>query len=52
MAISAAGDGLGVCLESLLLAERELEGGKLVAPLGLQGPQVSGYDVQCAEIAG
>lgn len=43
MAISAAVDGLGVCLESLLLAERELQSGRLVAPLGLQGPKVQGY---------
>jgi len=43
MAISMAVDGIGVCLESLLLAERELEAGKLVAPLGLEGPKVSGY---------
>lgn len=43
MAISAAVDGRGVCLESLLLAERELEGGKLIAPLGLKGPRVAGY---------
>src|SRR5574337_555672 len=43
MAISAAVDGLGVCFESLLLAQRELEGGRLVAPLGLEGPKVQGY---------
>jgi len=43
MAISAAVDGLGVCLESLLLAQRELETGRLVAPLGLDGPKVQGY---------
>jgi len=43
MAISAAVDGLGVCLESLLLAQRELETGRLVAPLGLAGPKVQGY---------
>ncbi len=43
MAISAAVDGLGVCLESLLLAQRELESGQLVAPLGLEGPKVQGY---------
>jgi LysR family transcriptional regulator, glycine cleavage system transcriptional activator len=43
MAISAAVDGLGVCLESLLLARRELETGRLVAPLGLDGPKVQGY---------
>lgn len=43
MALSAAVDGLGVCLESLLLAQRELETGRLVAPLGLDGPKVQGY---------
>jgi len=32
MAISAAVDGLGVCLDSVLLAERELLAGKLVVP--------------------
>jgi LysR family transcriptional regulator, glycine cleavage system transcriptional activator len=43
MAISAAVDGLGVCLESLLLAQRELETGRLVAPFGLEGLPVNGY---------
>lgn len=43
MAISAAVDGLGVCLESLLLVQRELETGRLVAPLGLEGPRIQGY---------
>jgi LysR family glycine cleavage system transcriptional activator len=43
MAISAAVDGLGVCLDSLLLAQRELEAGRLVAPLGLEGPRIQGY---------
>lgn len=33
MAIAAAVDGLGVCLESTRLAERELAAGQLVAPL-------------------
>ncbi|KAB1070060.1 LysR substrate-binding domain-containing protein [Methylobacterium planeticum] len=33
LAISAAADGLGVALESTLLAERELASGRLVAPL-------------------
>jgi LysR family glycine cleavage system transcriptional activator len=32
MAISAAVDGLGVCLDSLLLAEQELRTGKLIIP--------------------
>lgn len=43
MSISAAVDGLGVCLESLLLAQRELETGRLVAPLGFDGLKVLGY---------
>ncbi|QTQ37330.1 transcriptional regulator GcvA [Aromatoleum petrolei] len=43
MAISAAVDGLGVCLESLLLVQRELETGRLVAPFGLEGPKVQSY---------
>ncbi|WP_448191099.1 transcriptional regulator GcvA [Azospirillum sp. sgz301742] len=43
MAISAAVDGLGVCLESLLLVQRELETGRLVAPFGLEGLKVQGY---------
>ncbi|MBN3788011.1 transcriptional regulator GcvA [Burkholderia sp. Ac-20353] len=43
MAISAAVDGMGVCLESLLLVQRELEMGTLVAPLGLEGLRVNGY---------
>lgn len=33
MAISAAADGLGVCLDSTRLAERELASGRLVTPL-------------------
>ena len=43
MSISAAVDGLGVCLESLLLVQRELETGRLVAPLGFEGLEVQGY---------
>lgn len=43
MSISAAVDGLGVCLESLLLVQRELDAGRLVAPLGLDGLKVQGY---------
>ncbi len=34
LAIGAAVDGLGIALESLLLADRELVSGKLVRPLG------------------
>ncbi len=33
LAIAAAADGLGVALESLRLAERELSAGRLVQPL-------------------
>lgn len=40
MAIAAAVDGLGVVLESTLLAERELATGKLVAPLRAQTASV------------
>lgn len=43
ISIGAAVDGLGVCLESLLLAQRELQTGRLVAPLGLDGLTVHGY---------
>jgi LysR family transcriptional regulator, glycine cleavage system transcriptional activator len=43
MAISAAADGVGVCLESLLLVQRELETGRLIAPFGLKGLTVHGY---------
>ena len=32
MAISAAVDGLGVCLDGLSLAEQELRTGKLIIP--------------------
>lgn len=40
MAISAAVDGMGVALESLLLIERELLSGRLVLPLGPEGPRL------------
>jgi LysR family glycine cleavage system transcriptional activator len=43
MAISAAVDGLGVCFESLLLVQRELASGSLVAPLGEDGLKIQGY---------
>ena len=54
MAISAAADGGGVCLESLLLVQRELETGRLVAPFGFDGLKVNGYTVNllksCADL--
>jgi LysR family glycine cleavage system transcriptional activator len=40
MAINAAADGIGVAFESRLLIERELEGGRLVLPFGLEGPRL------------
>ncbi len=43
MAISAAVDGLGVCLDSLLLAEQELRTGKLVVPLAGDVMTVQGH---------
>lgn len=40
MAIFAAVDGLGVCLESMLLVERQLDSGRLVLPFGTEGPRI------------
>jgi LysR family transcriptional regulator, glycine cleavage system transcriptional activator len=40
MSIFAAVDGLGVCLESMLLVERQLESGRLVLPFGREGPAI------------
>ena len=45
MAISAAVDGRGVCLESRLLVQRELESGQLIMPLGPRGGQINGHSV-------
>lgn len=38
MSIAAAADGLGVCLESLMIAERDVQAGRLVLPFGPDGP--------------
>ncbi len=43
MAIAAAADGLGVCLESTLMAEREVASGRLVQPFGGRGIRVIGH---------
>lgn len=40
MSISAAADGLGVCLESRLLVQKEIESGRLVIPFIPNGPQL------------
>ena len=45
MSISAAVDGLGVCLESLLFVQRELAAGKLILPLGLDGLTVHAHSM-------
>jgi LysR family glycine cleavage system transcriptional activator len=45
MSIGAAVDGLGVCLESLLLAQREIEMGQLVMPFGPDGLTLLGHNV-------
>ncbi len=45
MSISAAVDGLGVCLESLLFVQRELAAGKLIMPLGLDGLKVRAHSM-------
>ncbi len=41
MSIFAAIDGLGVCLESKLLVERQLASGSLVLPFGDEGPRIA-----------
>lgn len=41
LALSAAADGLGIALESTLLAEREMAAGRLVAPLKGQSVDVT-----------
>ena len=43
MSISAAADGMGVCLESTLLVDRELASAKLVMPFGRAGISVTGH---------
>jgi len=45
MSIFAAVDGLGVCLDSKLLVERQLDSGRLVLPFGNQGPRVACHSV-------
>ena len=45
MSIGAAVDGRGVCLESRLLVQRELESGRLIMPLGPDGGRISGHSL-------
>ena len=49
MAIGAAVDGRGVCLESRLLVQRELESGRLIMPLGPNGGRISGHSLSYVE---
>ena len=43
MAIAAATDGLGLCLESTLIAEAEIASGRLILPFGAQGLLTRGH---------
>jgi hypothetical protein len=43
MAIAAATDSLGICLESTLIAEAELASGRLVMPFGPRDIKASGH---------
>lgn len=45
MSIFAAVDGLGVCLDSKLLIERQLDSGRLVLPFGNEGPRVACHSI-------
>jgi LysR family transcriptional regulator, glycine cleavage system transcriptional activator len=45
MSIGAAVDGLGVCLESLLLVQREIEMKQLVMPFGLDSLKIRGHNI-------
>lgn len=47
MSISTAAAGLGVCLDSILLAHAEIASGRLVKPLGGDGPEVQGHRLAC-----
>lgn len=47
MAIWAAVEGLGVCLDSTLLASQELASGRLVKPLGDDGGEVHSHRLVC-----
>jgi LysR family transcriptional regulator, glycine cleavage system transcriptional activator len=47
MSLSTAAAGLGVCLDSTLLAHAELASGRLVKPLGDDGREVQGHRLAC-----
>ena len=45
MSISAAVDARGVCLESTLLVDRELENRALLMPFGHRGPRIQCHSI-------
>jgi LysR family glycine cleavage system transcriptional activator len=45
MSIGAAVDGLGVCFESLLLVQREIEMKQLVMPFGMDSLKIRGHNI-------
>ena len=47
MSILTAVDGLGVCLDSTLIAQKELASGRLVKPLGDDGPEIQAHRFAC-----
>lgn len=47
MSILTAADGLGICLDSTLLAEKELAAGRLVKPFGDHGPEIQAHRLAC-----
>ena len=47
MSIATAVDGLGVCLDSTLLAQDELATGRLVKPLGDDGAEIHAHRLVC-----
>lgn len=47
VSISTAAAGLGICLDSTLLAHAELASGRLVKPLGDDGLEVQGHRLAC-----
>ena len=45
MSIFAAADGLGICLESALLVERQFDAKRIVFPFGKEGPRIQCHSV-------
>lgn len=49
MSISAAADGLGIALDSTLMAEQELNDGRLILPYGLSGTKLNTHKLMYAQ---